>query len=669
MILSTASILSTIALSPARAQVSPGPLAKAHADLEGATKCLQCHASGSDSMNLRCRDCHREIDFQVVRGLGLHGQEEKTECSRCHPDHAGRDFELITWKEGSPKQFDHTRTGWGLEGKHASLRCEQCHKAELQVAGVIKLLKRKDPGESWLGLERRCLSCHQDYHQSTLEENCLSCHAPEAWKPASRFDHGTTGYPLTGKHADVKCEKCHLVPGNVSLKNERGEAIPRYKPVAHQECSSCHKDVHAGQLGPKCASCHVTEGFKIVDKNRFDHSKTHFTLVGKHRSVECAKCHDPQRAWGKKPPFKTCDSCHKDVHAGKATLAGQVVDCGSCHDERAFKPSTYTVVRHRESDYPLEGKHQQVACDRCHLKNPVGVPASTLGEARILMRPAYENCRDCHRDLHGGQLVERTDGGACEACHRVQDWKPSTFTSAQHAEIDFSLEGRHAEAECAACHGPTRKDLNPLPGEEVLGKARVALTTVETLCASCHYDPHSGHFAADGPRPIEDGCRGCHGARAFTPSAVDAEVHRRFDYRLDGAHQAVPCVMCHEELKLAPAEIHLLRVEGASRALKFAAEHERCDACHTAPHGDQFERRADRGACDGCHAVDGWKPAARFDHERNAEFSLRGAHLKVPCESCHKLALDPEGRPRVIYRPVPQDCKDCHGKNVPRRGY
>jgi hypothetical protein len=637
---------------PVAAQVSPGPLSKAHADLEGATKCLSCHASGSSSMDERCRECHREIEFQIRKGLGLHGQEAKTDCVLCHPDHAGSEFELITWEEGEPDRFDHRRAGWSLEGKHATLRCEQCHTPEFQKGAVMQLLMRRSATAGWLGLERDCLSCHRDYHQNTLAGDCLSCHTNEGWKPASRFGHARTVFPLTGKHIDTPCAKCHLVPGRVELATGSGETVPRYKPVAFGDCSDCHNDVHAGQLGPRCVSCHVTDGFKVVERGKFDHSKTRYPLIGKHGVVECASCHDPQRAWGNKPRHDSCDACHRDPHAGKATLSGQVVDCVECHDLNGFKPSIYTVAQHGDTKYPLEGKHQTVACDRCHTKEP---------EAQVLIRPRYEHCRDCHRDLHGDQLARRADQGACETCHRVEGWKPSTFNVERHAETEFALAGRHAEVECAACHGPERRDLPPLPGPEILGEARVALTTVDQACRTCHYDPHDSRFEPQGARPIAAGCRACHAARAFVPSSVDAEFHGRLAYPLQGEHRAVPCVLCHEELKTAPATVLLTRVDGPKRLLTFETKHERCDDCHASPHGDQFSHREDRGECGGCHLVDGWRPADRFDHERDAEFSLLGAHRKVTCDRCHGTTLDSEGRPFVAYRPLNKECRHCHG--------
>jgi hypothetical protein len=377
-------------------------------------------------MNSHCLDCHKEIAWQAQRDLGLHGQEKLKDCARCHPDHAGPDFELISWGRGGPEQFDHRRSGWPLEGRHAALKCRDCHKPELRKAPVAGMLQRKKPEDSWLGLERDCLSCHRDYHQETLDPDCRLCHGLTRWTPTRQFDHGKSPFALDGKHADVACEKCHLIPGRVSMTGDRGQAIPRYKPVPHRECSDCHADPHRERLGPGCAGCHVVEGFEQVDRKAFDHSKTRYPLLGRHAAVQCAECHDPDEAWGDKPPFDRCGSCHADPHAGRATLAARQVDCAACHDEQRFKPATYTVTDHQSSAYPLEGKHAAVPCDKCHPKHPSTVPSVELGLAGVLIRPAHQECGACHQDAHADQLAGRPGGSACESCHHVNGWKPST---------------------------------------------------------------------------------------------------------------------------------------------------------------------------------------------------------------------------------------------------
>ena len=60
------------------------------------------------------------------------------------------------------------------------------------------------------------------------------------------FNHATTRFPLTGKHAKADCESCHVK----TLENN-----PR-------ECVACHKkdDVHRGRR-TECGQCHTTVSF------------------------------------------------------------------------------------------------------------------------------------------------------------------------------------------------------------------------------------------------------------------------------------------------------------------------------------------------------------------------------------------------------------------------
>ena len=68
-----------------------------------------------------------ETLWEIEQGRGLHAKEGRVECAECHPEHAGRDFELVDW--GVERDaFDHARAGWVLSGAHAQLKCEQCHQ-------------------------------------------------------------------------------------------------------------------------------------------------------------------------------------------------------------------------------------------------------------------------------------------------------------------------------------------------------------------------------------------------------------------------------------------------------------------------------------------------------------------------------------------------------------
>jgi hypothetical protein len=645
-------------LHPIRAQMSPGPLASPHRELDTPLNCFVCHGKAKGDLNPRCLDCHQEIAWLIEHDRGYHAPKKADTCASCHPDHAGRDFAMVKWPGGRPEAFDHKTAGWPLEGKHAAIKCRDCHTAKYDVSPAAKKSKRKDPGDGWVGLEPACTSCHEDIHRGTLSPDCLTCHDVNAWKPAPRFDHAKTSYPLTGTHAPVPCAKCHTVAGQEKLV---------YKPIPHEECTPCHVDAHAGQLGPACAKCHVTDSWRTVATASFDHDKTKYPLRGKHVAVKCAQCHDPQTAWGKKPPFALCGACHKDAHAGAATIQGRLVDCAACHKVDGWKVDTFTVAEHDRSAYPLAGRHRTVACEACHLKNPSGVAAGSLGSAGVQLRPKFARCLDCHRDDHAGQLAKREGAGACEPCHDVAGWKPSLYGAEQHAKLSLPLDGRHGKIACAACHGPARNGLPPLAAAEKLGKAGVALVLGRQDCAACHFDAHSGRFGPGGAKPKPDGCPTCHNVAAFRPSIIDVAAHGGFAYPLDGAHRAVSCDACHVESKIAPgpARSSLALTHGPAPPMTFATKGTGCEACHQNPHGDQFARRSKGGACATCHGEASWKPASKFDHDVDAAFSLKGAHARVPCAKCHASLKAPAGTPVVVYRPVPHACEDCHGKRIP----
>jgi hypothetical protein len=646
-------------------QVSPGPLARAHAELEGTLKCTKCHGGGKDAMPGKCLACHKDIGWLQDRDRGFHGTRDvKTQsCESCHPDHAGVEFKLIKWPEGSPDKFDHRRTGWTLKQSHAEAKCEKCHDPRFQASPAARLSARKTPG-GWTGLETPCTSCHEDIHRGALDKDCTKCHDAGKWTVTPGFSHDTTAYELTGKHETVKCDKCHLAARLSPKSDGQGHLIPVYRPVPHDNCTDCHEDVHKGQFGESCTKCHTTTGWKQIDRNRFDHDKTRYPLKGKHASVKCASCHqDFSTPALKQPAFQSCGACHADAHKGTATIAGKPVDCEKCHNVVGFSPSTFTVEQHRNTKYLLEGKHTGVKCAQCHRKDASTTAAARWGAAKVIIRPAFARCLDCHDDDHGGQLASRPGKGECADCHRVAGWTPSTFDSPSHARLKLPLEGRHADIRCRACHGVDRPELPPLP-KVTLGKANFLFKVTEVACTDCHLDPHKGRFAAGGPRAKDRGCLACHDTRAFRPSTADVAAHATFGFALDGAHRATSCLACHDELKPTPGNHRSSLVRSASviAELRFESRKKDCADCHETPHGDQFNARPDRGRCDACHTVDVFQPAGKFNHDRDASFPLKGGHEGVPCNQCHPTDLKSKNPKALIFRPVSGKCESCHGK-------
>jgi hypothetical protein len=144
---------------------------------------------------------------------------------------------------------------------------------------------------------------------------------------------------------------------------------------------------------------------------------------------------------------------------------------------------------------------------------------------------------------------------------------------------------------------------------------------------------------------------------AFRPASYDVERHARSRFPLEGAHLATPCVQCHKELRGNGSRPTLLRA-AATAPLPFQIEKRACADCHENPHGAQFRDR--KGGCESCHGLDSFRPASRFDHDKDAAFRLRGAHAGVACERCHKAARDRAGKRVVAYKGVSTRCEDCH---------
>jgi hypothetical protein len=352
------------------------------------------------------------------------------------------------------------------------------------------------------------------------------------WKPAARFDHAKTSYPLTGKHAPVACAKCHAVVASAA-----GGSFRQYKGVVARECSSCHKDVHEGRLGAACATCHTTASWAARLAGKFDHERTQYPLRGKHASVACEACHAPARPLRR--PFALCTDCHADAHLGQLARRADQGRCEACHDVSGFAPSTFALEAHQKTSYALAGAHLAVACNACHRpvdadalrKVPGLVVTAGLAGKTPQLRFASALCTECHRDPHFGETDQRAAGKGCVACHKVESWKQVSF---DHAKTRFLLTGGHAKPACAACHPRTDKGT---PRE----RTRLAATPV--LCSACHKDPHQGQLQ----RAASTACDGCHGVEIWRRTTFDHA--RDASFELDGAHRPLACAACHVPAK------------------------------------------------------------------------------------------------------------------------
>lgn len=444
----------------------PGKLVTAHAKYE--ENCSSCHdRSNRGRQPQLCLACHKDVAADVAAKRGFHGRLEGAgttlQCHACHSEHLGRDADIVKF---SADQFDHERTDFSLRGAHTTVPCESCH------------VKSKRFSEA----PSDCYSCHrkQEPHEGKLGRDCASCHDSISWGRIN-FDHDKTAFPLRDKHKDVACYSCHF--GN------------RYKSTP-QQCVSCHApdDVHRGERGPKCADCHNTSGWKTA---KFDHAReTGFALEGIHARLDCADCH---RGGNLKAPLpRDCEGCHRgeDAHA---TRFGP--KCGTCHGNEKWLPAQFDHTR--DTKWPLEGRHEKVACHACHT-------------AATATQHLDTTCITCHRadDVHASKL-----GVDCSQCHTPAGWRGDT--GFDHDLTEFPLVGLHVTVPCEQCH-LTR-----------------AYKGAGARCVDCHRsdDFHKGGLGTD--------CARCHSANGWRIWEFDhgKETH----FALTGAHGKVTCAGCHKQ--------------------------------------------------------------------------------------------------------------------------
>ncbi|HET7501568.1 MAG TPA: hypothetical protein VFK02_11210 [Kofleriaceae bacterium] len=590
-------VVAAIVPRAAVAQVlSPGPLAQAHASIEGDDDCTRCHESGNKVVARLCLDCHKDLGAELAAGRGLHGRNYQGKpCEECHVEHVGRNTKLIRWPGGAATRLDHALTGWPLEGAHGTVACSKCH---------TRTSPQGKP--QFVATRSACASCHKDPHAGRFSTDCQSCHRVTDWKAfeRARFDHKLARFPLTGKHADVACEKCHKTP-------------PVWKPLAFATCEACHADPHRGELKPRaCTACHDTGGWASGDdKIRANHPR--LSLASGHARVACKTCHD---RGNDRPPSKggRCEGCHRPVHLAKFSTR-----CETCHAQIKWIGLPESVGRdnHARTRYPLAGKHQAVACAACH---PASRPV-----AQRYRQLAFDACAACHADVHKGELAARGD---CAKCHTVAGFAPTTFGIEEHARTAFALDGKHVATPCGSCH----------PG----ARPRLSFVVARKACLDCHANPHGAQFDKE---IAAGGCANCHTTFDWHQAKIDHSI-----WPLAGAHARTPCTACHgvHQKGAQPAAYR-----GVPRA---------CEGCHDDIHAGQFRQTQPAKDCKTCHSAESFRIAAAFDH-RTTRYPLEGKHRELACERCHPSETLRNGTTAVRWRLGYTRCKDCHA-NPHREG-
>jgi hypothetical protein len=534
-------LLLVLGFATVRAQISPGELSAPHAGLEGVGNCTSCHALGKNIDNEKCLACHTDIAERITRRTGFHGSLVSHKCVECHKEHHGREFRIVRFDS---THFDHERAGFTLKGKHTRIGCASCHHpSHLKDERVRSNAARVKSG-TFLGLGRECLSCHKDQHGGQFKKACTDCHGQESWKPVTGFAHERTRFPLTGKHQQVECGKCHKAPST-------GGTVA-YAGVKFATCSSCHPDPHGGKFKKSCESCHTTTGWGAGVASRFDHSTTRFALKGKHATVPCERCHHGRETGVARfviKQFQRCADCHEDPHRGRFVPAGASRACDQCHVETGWKEGPARTFDHGQTRYPLRDAHRSAKCEKCHGK--ISLPGT---ERVITQRQSAYACDDCHTDAHIGQFAAAGGRTACDRCHTERVYLPPAYGTAEHERSRFPLLGSHRAVACVDCHTTVSKG-----GK----KSRQFRWERVPECKDCHKDVHRGQF----DKFVRQGCGECHTAQTWTDVRF---LHDLTAFALTGKHAGVACSLCH-----GPAGKH-----GPLSQWRFAGTPKKCVECH-----------------------------------------------------------------------------------------
>lgn len=532
--------------------ISPGRLAAPHAELSGLRNCTQCHELGRSGIAPdRCLACHDLVSSLVDSGRGYHATVAERNCAECHKDHLGEDFAMVRLDSLA---FDHDEAGYPLEGRHRSADCRSCHEPARIVDPAVRSAKSGDAAlaATYLGLASTCAACHgpEDPHANQFDgRECSDCHGVRTWEGADAFDHTDAAFTLTGRHDRVDCLECHTA----TTPDRGGLPVTTWSGLEYAACNACHRDPHTPRMPVECVGCHVTEGWLDLPTTRlratFDHGVTDFPLLGGHVAAACSACHDPRLrpsapavrmsfgAPGGVPGFALpahdgCISCHADEHGD-----AMVDDCAACHTAARWAAVETARLEaafdHAGIGFALEGRHASAPCAACHdparteaaqhlsitFADPLGASSfpAPLGDP--------SRCLTCHLDRHGGELMDRSDGGDCGACHVATAWVPTTWDAARHdAGSAFTLDGAHLVVACSDCHTPAPS-----------GPPRLRLD--DASCRSCHggVNPHDAQF-------VGRDCAECHATGAFTVPDFDHDATR---FALDGAHRSLDCSACH----------------------------------------------------------------------------------------------------------------------------
>ena len=313
----------------------------------------------------------------------------------------------------------------------------------------------------------------------------------------SSFNHMQTGFTLTGAHATLECETCHVggifkgTPSTCEGCHAPGRrVIATAKSATHvmttAPCDTCHTNTssflgvrfnHIGVLPKSCSTCHngvtgpgkpsghllTTAQCDSCHRNSawvpagFDHPSANPPVINR-----CADCHNNVTALGKPANHQVtslqCDNSGCHTNTNYVTFAGLKFDhstaipgqCGTCHTGQSAGAPTQP---------PTHIPYSGLGCDNCHRTPPAATafnaPMPTMNHGVVVGSMA---CSKCHNGSYRNQgstgAMSKADkpghvstSSECNSCHY------NGYVSFAGGVMDHYSITPPAANRCIECHG------------------------------------------------------------------------------------------------------------------------------------------------------------------------------------------------------------------------
>lgn len=514
-------------------------------------------------------------------------------------------------------------------------------------------------------------------------------------KPSIDFNHMKTGFPLTGAHARVECETCHVgglfrgTSTNCEGCHSPGRrVIAPVKSISHMPtnsaCNTCHLNAvsflgarfnHIGVLPKACTTCHngktapgkpnghvvTTESCDTCHRTSawlpsgFNHS----TVVG----GSCETCHTPG-GMGRAKPAAThlpttapCDTCHK---SGFTTFLGASFDhlgstivtptnCATCHLTGQYGAKTKPL-----SHIPTSS----VSCNTCHTTGYINFTAPIMSHALV---EATIQCSTCHNGSYKSQ--KGTDPGL-----GAQSKADKTNHVATTAECGTChLTGRKSFSGANYAHLPQLNNCNTCHytgGPGIPQSLNHITTALQCDSAGCHSSSNYTTFGGIGYTHDSASigkCGTCHLGQNTTAKQKPITHIPTIGNACDSCHAYVPSGMGPTGGFLAhlptKAQIHATSVPAIACATCHSGGYTNVKARNSATHV------ATTAACDNCHTLSNTRNYTDF---LGATFNHASVTTTAICGTCHTPGGSGLAKTTPPHIPTTGNaCDACHSVTKP----